>query len=253
VAPWNHWSNYYPGNAYVDWVGMDGYNRGTAGAVSSWREFPRIFTRLYNDYAATKPVMVAETGSVEAGGDKAAWISNARAAIETQYLGIRAVTWFNGMDSTQSGGSTSTFDWRVTTSSTSLQAYTSMGHDPYFNGGSGVTPSPTPSPITSSTGASLKIRRLRLAPRPLQRYTVIRFRLNRRAVVHVHARRLSHRLRLTLLRARTLTRGVHLLRWTGRNRYGVRVPRGRYRITVSASRNHRTVRAWSGIRVLRSP
>ena len=37
---WNQWQNYYPGDAYVDWMGFDGYNWGTVQTTSTWQTFP---------------------------------------------------------------------------------------------------------------------------------------------------------------------------------------------------------------------
>ncbi|MDQ3990806.1 MAG: hypothetical protein M3245_00645, partial [Actinomycetota bacterium] len=70
---WNHWSSYYPGDAYVDWVGPDGYNWGTTRSWSSWRSFEVLFRKVYDDYAARKPIMIADVGSAEQGGSKSSW------------------------------------------------------------------------------------------------------------------------------------------------------------------------------------
>src|SRR5579859_4625981 len=68
----------YPGDAYVDWVGLDSYNFGTHHA-SGWQSFTQCFSSYGTlvNMAPSKPVMVAETASVEEGGDKAAWITSA--------------------------------------------------------------------------------------------------------------------------------------------------------------------------------
>jgi endoglucanase len=124
--PWNHWWRYYPGDAYVDWVGMDGYNWGTAADWSSWRSWEDVFRPLYLDFASRKPVMVAETASAERGGHKARWIRNARAAIKARFPQLGAVVWFHDDKET---------DWRVNSSRRSLAAYRAWVHDPYFNVG----------------------------------------------------------------------------------------------------------------------
>ncbi len=72
----NNIASAYPGDKYVDWLAMDGYNRGGAG----WRDFATTFGATYQQLlaiASAKPVMIAETGTVEAGGDKAAWLRDA--------------------------------------------------------------------------------------------------------------------------------------------------------------------------------
>ena len=57
---WNHWTNYYPGDDYVDWVGLDAYNWGTSSSCCTWQSFGDLVTDLYNDYAGKKPLIVAE-------------------------------------------------------------------------------------------------------------------------------------------------------------------------------------------------
>jgi len=65
----------YPGDSYVDWTALDGYNYGTVYTPSGWTSFTNRFSNAYNEitgFAPTKPMMIAETSSVEVGGDKAA-------------------------------------------------------------------------------------------------------------------------------------------------------------------------------------
>jgi beta-mannanase len=120
---WNDFRNYYPGDGYVDWVGVDGYNWGTSQTWSSWQSFASIFSNVYNAYAAIKPIMIAETSSCEAGGSKANWISDAAAAIKSMPA-IHAIVWFNeNMEC----------DWRVNTSQSALDAFKAIGADAYFN------------------------------------------------------------------------------------------------------------------------
>ena len=123
---WNHWTAYYPGDTYVDWVACDGYNR----YYSSWKSFAEIFTPVYADYPG-KPFMASEIGSVEhpnAPARKAQWIAEAQSYIKASMPRLKAWLWFHrGVSSTEA------FDWRVNTSQSSLDAYRAMGFDPYFN------------------------------------------------------------------------------------------------------------------------
>ncbi|MEO7118241.1 MAG: glycosyl hydrolase, partial [Candidatus Limnocylindrales bacterium] len=66
-------SQVYPGDGYVDWVCLDGYNWGTSRGNSAWRSFATIFTDSINAVSSLtdKPMMIGETGSSELGGDKA--------------------------------------------------------------------------------------------------------------------------------------------------------------------------------------
>ena len=86
---WNRPEAWYPGDTHVDLLGMDGYNWGTTltrashGYDSAFRSFEAIFAPLRDALRALapgKPILVLETASASAGGDKAAW---AREAFET--------------------------------------------------------------------------------------------------------------------------------------------------------------------------
>ena len=126
--PWNHWRNYYPGDRYVDWVGIDMYNWGTRRSWSSWRSFASLMAPVYTDYASRKPIMIAETASVEDGGSKARWIKDARHSIKRAFPSIGAFLWFHA---------NYVEDWRINTSAEALMAFRRMGKDPYFHRRSG--------------------------------------------------------------------------------------------------------------------
>lgn len=86
---------YYPGDAYVDWVGVSGFNWGTTGTATKWSEFEQIIAAAYAQLKTlNKPIMVAETSSVSAGGDKTAWYK-AAIAILPEYAQIKAIVFFN--------------------------------------------------------------------------------------------------------------------------------------------------------------
>jgi Glycosyl hydrolase family 26 len=135
AVAWNHWTNYFPGNNYVDWVGIDGYNWGTTESWSSWQTFATIFgngsTGVYADYAATKPIMIVETASAEsgapAGSSKGQWITDMAASIQSNFPSIEAILWFDSI------GSSGVSEWPIDSSTTSLSAYTAAGHLGYFN------------------------------------------------------------------------------------------------------------------------
>ncbi|HEX5592387.1 MAG TPA: glycosyl hydrolase [Solirubrobacterales bacterium] len=113
-------SSLYPGDAYVDWTGLDGYNWGTNPAgPNGWRSFDQLFAASYNaiagSVAPTKPMMIAEVGSSEIGGDKAAWIRDALARIPADYPQVRAMLWFDKFDDGM--------DWPIETSSAATFAF----------------------------------------------------------------------------------------------------------------------------------
>jgi hypothetical protein len=117
---------YYPGDAYVDWVCADGYNWAPGRPGDPWRSFGHIFEDFYTFGLSTgKPMMVSEYGCLERlPGEKAAWFEETRTTLKERFSEIDAVVYFNSFGDGM--------DWRVTTSSSSLQAFKAMGADPYF-------------------------------------------------------------------------------------------------------------------------
>jgi beta-mannanase len=100
-AGWNHATAYYPGDEFVDILGMDGYNWGTtqtlkdSGWQSHWQSFESIFGSLYRELRAissTKPVIVFETASTHQGGDKGQWIQDAFRSADAWNL--NGMIWF---------------------------------------------------------------------------------------------------------------------------------------------------------------
>ena len=101
ASTWNSPEAYYPGDSYVDILGMDGYNWGTSQTVeknhwkSEWKSFSDIFFPLYQKLkklAPDKPIFVFETASVPQGGNRREWMEN---AISTSYKWkITAIIWF---------------------------------------------------------------------------------------------------------------------------------------------------------------
>lgn len=75
----NNFMLYYPGDEYVDYVGIDGYNWGTTESWSRWMSFNEIFEKRYQEITDNlkKPVIISEFSSTSSGGDKAAWIRKA--------------------------------------------------------------------------------------------------------------------------------------------------------------------------------
>lgn len=101
-AEWNRARNYYPGDQYVDILGMDGYNWGTSQTIkehgwqSRWLPFERIFADIFKELKkinSKKPLYVFETSSVNQGGDRGAWIKNAFVVAEK--WGIDGLIWFH--------------------------------------------------------------------------------------------------------------------------------------------------------------
>lgn len=96
---WNHCLNYFPGEEYVDIIGLTGYNTGTYYKDEVWRDFASIYYPLYNDYSRVfaYPFMITEFSCSSVGGDKLKWIENMFAEIGN-FDRLRVAIWFNGID-----------------------------------------------------------------------------------------------------------------------------------------------------------
>jgi hypothetical protein len=112
-------ANLYPGDSYVDWTCLDGYN-----GNNPWQSFGTLFQSSYNTIvgiAPTKSMIIGETGSTESGGSKASWISNMLSTLPTAFPKVRGFLWFDKVESGP-GGYT---DWPFDTTSSSLAAFRS--------------------------------------------------------------------------------------------------------------------------------
>ena len=113
--------DYYPGDNYVDWTGVDGYNWGGG----DWQSFKSVFEDIYPLLAGKKkPILIGEMSSSETGGDKAQWIAGMIPTLKADYPLIKGVVWFD-IDKEE--------DWRINSSANTLAAFKAMASDPYFN------------------------------------------------------------------------------------------------------------------------
>jgi hypothetical protein len=103
----------YPGDKWVDWVAMDGFD---FGGTIGWPSFTAIFGSTYERMAelSDRPMMIAETAAGEDGGDKAAWIASALGRELPRFPRLRAVVWFDE--------EVPNADFRVNSSETSARA-----------------------------------------------------------------------------------------------------------------------------------
>lgn len=90
----------YPGDQYVDWVCMDGFNFGThPSRPDRWKTFEELFSSTYDALrvlAPNKPIMIAEVASTESGGSKPDWIRTAFSkTLPQRFPAVKAVLWFN--------------------------------------------------------------------------------------------------------------------------------------------------------------
>lgn len=117
----------YPGDDFVDWVALDGYNWGDDGHGHTWHSLVEVFASTYLELTlvTSKPLMIAETASVEAADAtaKAEWISAGFAELTRALPKVEALIWFDQQD----GGS----DFRIASSAGSLAAFRAAVSDPH--------------------------------------------------------------------------------------------------------------------------
>lgn len=127
----------YPGDDYVDWTCMDGYNWGTDQG-NEWQTFSQVFAgSAYNgnhntyqeilNVAPSKPMMIGETGTSRNGGDPAAWVADAlNTQLPNNFPQIQAIVWFNW-----NAGDTG-LSWPIESSASTQHAFAAAISSNYF-------------------------------------------------------------------------------------------------------------------------
>ncbi|MHB8793125.1 MAG: glycoside hydrolase family 26 protein [Thermoleophilia bacterium] len=124
-------TQYYPGEQYVDYIGIDGYNRGCD--LGSWYQLDQVFGPSYDVFAnrSTKEIMIAESGATEyqpswsCGGSptpsKADWITKAYTSwLPYRFPRVSRFTWFNHIPEEEPS-----LLYKINSSTTSTSAYNS--------------------------------------------------------------------------------------------------------------------------------
>ena len=97
--PWNNMINYYPGDNYIDWIGISDYGAFDRG--TTWESFTSILDKTYPELSAIslkKPLAVFEFGVIEdpTQGNKTAWIQDAlQSIVNVRYPRIKAISYWN--------------------------------------------------------------------------------------------------------------------------------------------------------------
>lgn len=118
----------YPGDAYIDWIGADGYNvQGCGGHGRQWRSFRAVFANWYA-WAKPhgKPLVIAEYGVSEdpaQPGRKGEWYAQA-ASMMKAWPELKALVYFNASPACPN---------EVDSSPTALAGFRRAVADPYFS------------------------------------------------------------------------------------------------------------------------
>lgn len=92
-------NHYYPGEKFVDWLGVPVLNYGDNTLDDDWYSFAELYEPFRASYGLyEKPVMIRRFGCVNA-AEQALWIGNAVKKIQTNYLEIHSVVFYEGKQS----------------------------------------------------------------------------------------------------------------------------------------------------------
>lgn len=115
---WNQMKHYYPGDEYVDWVGVSGYNFDGESPT-------KLYRGIAEAYGDRKPIIFSEYASMDHGGSsKADWIGDLSAFVR-KTPAIKAMVWFD----TDTHSDT---NFRVDSTSGALAAYRKMANLDHF-------------------------------------------------------------------------------------------------------------------------
>ncbi|WP_121841767.1 glycoside hydrolase family 26 protein [Streptomyces sp. S5] len=124
---------FYPGNAYVDWIGADGYARAREDKPEyNYRAFNLMFDAAHAfAQDCGKPFIVGETGVHRDPSNpvQAAWLAETRDVVKSDYPGLKALVYFHR------DGPEGDDNWRVTVpdGGPAQQSLATIAADPYFN------------------------------------------------------------------------------------------------------------------------
>jgi hypothetical protein len=141
--PENNMHLYYPGDEFVDWIGVDGYNFGDHhDKWHVWQSFEQIYADVLPEFQkryADKPVLITEFGCAPGKpGQRRQWILDAYRTLE-RYPQVRAVIWFN-YDKTREKEP----NWRLDEADGSLKAFNETFARPPANAKSSPAAFPEP-------------------------------------------------------------------------------------------------------------
>lgn len=125
------YASLYPGNSYVDWIGLDGYNWGKTQSWSNWQSFSQVFLQSYSSItslAPTKPLMIAEVNTTDVGGDKPVWYQDMLATqIPNNFPKVKAVLFYNETRMKQEN-----VNWLINVTPASLQSFMENIQNPMY-------------------------------------------------------------------------------------------------------------------------
>lgn len=131
---WNSIEAYYPGDEYIDWVGVSAY--GALVNTDPWRSFRSVMGHVYSELTSSfpdKPLMLAEWGVNEgrSTSDKMHWYASALRKLQTTYPKVRMAIVYHGTWENSDG---TLSDLRIHSSPEALGVYREGISSDYFVG-----------------------------------------------------------------------------------------------------------------------
>lgn len=229
-------TQYFPGDEWVDDVGLDGYNWGSAFSAQghSWLSLGDTFASSYATLTSlsSKPVMFTETASAEIGGDKAEWIRRGFLnELPQRFPRVTAAIWFDVNKEA---------DWRVDSSQASLEAFREVAASSLYGGPVPYQPLAEPAPVVEEVQVTKRIHEKPKHGKPVRRVAAPRkgtivYRLSEPAKVEIRIEQRGHTSRHVTLR-RHGHKGRNKVRFSTRVA-GRRLRPGGYRVSVRALAN----------------
>jgi hypothetical protein len=153
-------ARFYPGDEYVDWVGVNGYSvpyhDNTLSRPSLWENPADIVRYVYDRYAARKPIMIGEYGASRFGAadgkDRSPWaarkIAEMYAALPRLYPRIKMISIFNMNNRLYAQPGRQLNDYSVTSDPAVRGAYSRAIAPSYYLSTVGETPAAPLKPLT---------------------------------------------------------------------------------------------------------
>jgi len=114
--PGQEFEKYYPGDEVVDVVGFSAFNFGACVASGegwdSYEEAIEPYMDRMEAMAPSKPIILAQTGTVEQGGDKGAWLLETFGELR-EATNFRGLIYFNVSKAEAGAPTCNPVDWRV--------------------------------------------------------------------------------------------------------------------------------------------
>ncbi len=141
---WNSYAAYYPGNDYIDWIGLSVY--GALSTDDTWQSFTDKLDKAYPQLLKAfpqKPFAVVETGVVENPdkGNKAIWLKRTFTALQNnRYPNIKAISLWHAQWQEANGNEANS---RIDSSPEVLDTVRQAVASPFFIGGVGKITTPS--------------------------------------------------------------------------------------------------------------